>query len=147
MLALMIASQVIAGVYFARSFSNGVQSIADLIAEIIGFLSICPGLWVWLQFWCKRPFWLPGFEHRCVRQRLLRGALAAGSMVSTAVGLLTLLATTVIAVSPKETGLIMRTVSVSGRNFRRYVQRCCVEQNPQSITPLRDRCCREGRKS
>lgn len=87
MLVLMIASQVIGRVLLRPIFPKGGQSVADLIAEIIGFLSIYLGLWIWLRFWSKRPFWSLGFEHQCVIQRLLRGALVAGLMVVAMVAL------------------------------------------------------------
>jgi membrane protease YdiL (CAAX protease family) len=87
MLALMIVSQVIARALVRPIFPNGVRSVANPIAEIIGFLSIYLGLWVWLRSWSKRPFRTLGFEHQRVLQRALRGALVAVLMVLAMAGL------------------------------------------------------------
>jgi len=86
-LALMIVSQVIARVLLRPIFPKGVQSVPDLIAEIIGFLSIYMCLWAWLRFWNKRPLLSLGFERQCVLQRVLRGSLVAGLMVVAMAGL------------------------------------------------------------
>jgi hypothetical protein len=87
MLALMIVSQVVAHLLLRPVFPGGAQSAADLIAEIIGFLSIYLGLWIWLRFRSNRPFWSLGFERQCVLQRFLRGAFVAGLMVVLMAGL------------------------------------------------------------
>src|SRR5262249_8530237 len=72
LLAFMIASQTL-----ARLLLRPILSVADPIAEIIGFLSIYLGLWVLVRFWSKRPFRSLGFEHRRLLQRILRGAFIA----------------------------------------------------------------------
>jgi membrane protease YdiL (CAAX protease family) len=88
LLALMIVSQVIARLIVRPVFPNGVHSVADPIAGIIGFLSIYLGLWVWLRSWSIRPFWSLGFEHQRVLQRVLHGALVAALMVLAVAGLM-----------------------------------------------------------
>jgi membrane protease YdiL (CAAX protease family) len=87
MLVLMIASQVMARVLLRRFFPGDGRTIADSIAEIIGFLSIYMGLWIWLRFWIKRPFCSLGFERQRVLQRVLRGSLVGGLMVVAMAGL------------------------------------------------------------
>jgi len=86
-LALMIASQIVARLLLWPILPGAVQSVADPIAEIIGFLSIYLGLWVWLHFWGKRPFRSLGFERGCVPRRILGGAFVAGLMVVAMAGL------------------------------------------------------------
>lgn len=55
MLALLIVTQVLARLLLRPLFAGKVQSVADPIAEIIGFLVIDLGLWVWLRYWVQAP--------------------------------------------------------------------------------------------
>jgi membrane protease YdiL (CAAX protease family) len=87
LLALLIVSQVAARVLLRPIFQGRVGSVADPIAEIIGFLSIFVGLWVLLRFWSKRPFSSLGFEYQNSFPRVVRGALIAGLMVGAMAGL------------------------------------------------------------
>jgi membrane protease YdiL (CAAX protease family) len=86
-LALLIVSQVMGRLLLRPIFPRRVESVADQIAEIIGFLIIYLSLWFLLRYWSKRPFRSLGFERRRVLQPVLGGAFAAGLMVLAMAGL------------------------------------------------------------
>jgi membrane protease YdiL (CAAX protease family) len=70
------------------TFPGGIQSIASpIVANIIGFLPVYLGLWVWLRLSSKRPFGSLGFENPGAPRRILGGAVAAGLMIAVTAGL------------------------------------------------------------
>lgn len=69
-------------------FPGGIQSIAEPIVEnIVAFLPIYLGLWVWLRLSSKRPFWSLGLESQGAARHALGGALIAALMMAVTAGL------------------------------------------------------------
>jgi len=69
-------------------FAGGIQSIAGPIVEnIVGFLPIYLGLWVWLRLSSKRPFWSLGLESPGAARHALGGVLIAALMMAVTAGL------------------------------------------------------------
>jgi membrane protease YdiL (CAAX protease family) len=88
----MVALVVIPGQMLARLvvrlFPSGIQSIAGPIVEnIVGFLPIYLGLWVWLRLSSKRPFRSLGLESQGAARHTLGGALIAALMMAVTAGL------------------------------------------------------------
>jgi membrane protease YdiL (CAAX protease family) len=74
--------------HLVRLFPSGFQSSAGSIVEnIIGFLPVYLGWWVWLRLCSKRPFRTLGLERQCAARRALPGALIAGLMMAVTAGL------------------------------------------------------------
>jgi membrane protease YdiL (CAAX protease family) len=90
LILLMIATQVIARLVLRPIFPGEVESIADPIAEIIGFMSIYLGLWVWLRLTSARSLWTLGYEGHHAFRHVLTGALTGGLMVAVTAGLVVL---------------------------------------------------------
>src|SRR5262249_18514770 len=85
LLVLGVAGQALARAA-VRSSSPG--SLRDSIAEnIVGFLPIHLGLWVWLRLWNKRSFRSLGFENLGASRKILRGAFTAALMIAITAGL------------------------------------------------------------
>ena len=69
-------------------FPVGIQSIAEPIVEnVVGFLPIYLGLWVWLRLSSKRPFWSLGLESPGAARHALGGVLIAALMMAVTAGL------------------------------------------------------------
>ncbi len=66
-----------------RLFSSRARPVAAPIVENVAmFLPIYMGLWVWLRFLGKRPFWTLGLERQFAVQFALRGMLFAALMMT-----------------------------------------------------------------
>jgi hypothetical protein len=89
LLALGITGQVLSRTVVTRfNFAGWNLSIARQMAEnILGFLPIHFGMWVWLRSWCKRNFRSLGFENQAPTAWILRGTLSASLMIAVTAGL------------------------------------------------------------
>jgi membrane protease YdiL (CAAX protease family) len=87
LILLMIATQVLVRILLRPIFPGDVESVADPIAEIVGFISIYLGLWVCLRFLDGRPLWTLGFGSQGALRRVLGGAFVGGLMVAATAGL------------------------------------------------------------
>jgi len=82
LLFLVILGQASARAWIRVAFPAGVPPIPASIAEnILGFLPIYLGLWVWLRGVEKRPFASLGFEPSQALRLVPRGALVGMSMI------------------------------------------------------------------
>jgi membrane protease YdiL (CAAX protease family) len=87
-LALGIAGQVFARTVVARLNLGENSSIAGQVAEnVVGFLPIHLGMWMWLRSWCKRSFRSLGFASQSSTAWILRGTFSAALMIGTTAGL------------------------------------------------------------
>lgn len=74
--------------FIVRLLPIGARSVAEPIVQSVAmFLPIYLGLWVWLRYSSKRPFWTLGLESQGAVQNTLRGALIAGLMMALTAGL------------------------------------------------------------
>lgn len=74
--------------FIVRLLPIGARSVAEPIVQNVAmFLPIYLGLWVWLRYSSKRPFWTLGLESQGAVQNTLRGALIAGLMMALTAGL------------------------------------------------------------
>jgi membrane protease YdiL (CAAX protease family) len=89
----LIAGQIPARIVFLTAngvprWSTGVRDIAEpIVLNITIFGTMFLGLWFWLRFWSKRPFWTLGWERKRTLQRVGRGMLVAGLMLAGTAGL------------------------------------------------------------
>jgi membrane protease YdiL (CAAX protease family) len=87
----LIPGQMLARLVIPLIFHGGIQSTAGTIVQnITGFLPVYLGLWFWLRWSSKRPFWTLGLERQHAIWRALRGALVAGLMMAATAGLATI---------------------------------------------------------
>ena len=85
MLALMIVTQIVMRLLFRSLLGD--EPVADSIAELLGFLSIFLGLWVLVHFWTGCPFRSLGFQGPHAFRNLLCGSLIAGVVIGPTIGL------------------------------------------------------------
>ena len=104
LLVVMIATQVAARLVLRPMFPGQVESVADPIAEIIGFMSIFAGLWAWLRLSTGRPFWTLGFESQGVLRHIITGGLIAGVMVTVMAGIVAISGATLAPGAWQQTG-------------------------------------------
>ena len=79
-------------VLFARDgtarFPSDVQPVVEpIVLNVTMFATMLAGMWLWLRFASKRPFWTLGWEPRGELTNILRGAGTAIAMVAVVCGL------------------------------------------------------------
>jgi uncharacterized protein len=83
----LIPGQILSRLITGR-FPSGVKSVAEpIIQNVVMFLPLFPGLWIWLRLSSKRPFRTLGLERQNAVRRALRGALVAAFMMAVTAGL------------------------------------------------------------
>ena len=85
---VIIPGQLLARLVVRLTMADGTQSDTRTIVEnIVGFLPVYLGFWLWLRLWIKRPFRSLGLESQGALRYTLGGALTATLMIAATAGL------------------------------------------------------------
>jgi len=85
---VVVPGQMLARLVVRLTSPDGIQSnIRPIVENIVGFLPVYLGLWVWLRWSSKRPFRSLGLENHGALRQVLRGAFIATLMIAVAAGL------------------------------------------------------------
>jgi membrane protease YdiL (CAAX protease family) len=99
---LVIVLAVLAGQLLSRlilftprgspQFSSSLQPVlSPVVQDVTMFLLIFAGLWAWLRWSSRRPFWTLGFERDHAGSRALRGLVVAACMITSVTTMIVLL--------------------------------------------------------